>query len=99
VVSIQTISIKSSSPEKVIPLIVNALDREKRIITDSLKMTREKINSLSKSLSVDVDKLMDGKVEHTEANDMKLIELEGELKILRHLEDELKELESLEICR
>ncbi len=98
-VSIQTISIKSSSPEKVIPLIVNALDREKRIITDSLKMTREKINSLSKSLSVDVDKLMDGKVEHTEANDMKLIELEGELKILRHLEDELKELESLEICR
>jgi hypothetical protein len=95
----QTISIKSSSPEKVIPLLTNALDREKRIIMDSLKMTREKINSLSKLLSVDIDKLIAGKVEHTEANDMKLIELEGELKILRHLEDELKELESLEICR
>lgn len=95
----QTIYIKSSSPEKVIPLITNALDREKRIIMDSLKITRERVNSLSKLLSVDVDKLSAGEVEHTEANDMKLVELEGELKILRHLEDELKEIESLEICR
>ena len=65
----------------------------------SLKKTSEKIDSLAKSLSVDIDKLVAGEVEHTEANDMKLVELEGELKILRHLEDELKELESLEICR
>ncbi len=95
----QTISIKSSSPEKIIPLLTNALDREKRIIVGSLKKTSEKIDSLAKSLSVDIDKLVAGEVEHTEANDMKLVELEGELKILRHLEDELKELESLEICR
>lgn len=94
----QTISIKSSSPEKILPLLTNALDREKRIITDSLKITREKVNSLAKTLSVDIDKLMAGEVEHTESNDMKLIELEGEVKILRHLEDELKELEFLEIC-
>ena len=95
----QTISIKSSSSEKIIPLLTNALDREKRIIGGSLKKTSEKIDSLAKSLSVDIDKLVAGEVEHTEANDMKLVELEGELKILRHLEDELKELESLEICR
>lgn len=95
----QTISIKSSSAEKIIPLLTNALDREKRIIVGSLKKTSEKIDSLAKSLSVDIDKLVAGEVEHTEANDMKLVELEGELKILRHLEDELKELESLEICR
>jgi hypothetical protein len=30
---------------------------------------------------------------------MQLIELEGEVELLRHLEIELKELESLEICR
>lgn len=95
----QTISIKSSSSEKIIPLLTNALDREKRLIVGSLKKTSEKIDSLAKSLSVDIDKLVAGEVEHTEANDMKLVELEGELKILRHLEDELKELESLEICR
>ncbi|MBU4321028.1 MAG: hypothetical protein L6246_08865 [Thermodesulfovibrionales bacterium] len=95
----QTISIKSSSSEKIIPLLTNALDREKRLIVGSLKKISEKIDSLAKSLSVDIDKLVAGEVEHTEANDMKLVELEGELKILRHLEDELKELESLEICR
>lgn len=95
----QTISIKSSSSEKIIPLLTNALDREKRIIAGSLKKTSEKIDSLAKSLAVDIDKLAAGEVEHTEANDMKLVELEGELKILRHLEDELKEIESLEICR
>ncbi|MBI4688666.1 MAG: hypothetical protein HY754_00100 [Nitrospirae bacterium] len=90
----QTVSIKSSSSEKIIPLLTNALDREKRIIMESLKMTQGKVNSLAKALAVDIDKLMAGKIEHTESNDMELIELEGEVKILRHLEDQLKELES-----
>jgi len=95
----RTISIKSDSPETAIPLLTSALDREKRIIMDSLKTTRTKVDALAKTLAVDVDKLMQGKIEHTEANDMKLIELEGEVEILKHLEAELKELESLEICR
>jgi hypothetical protein len=42
---------------------------------------------------------MQGEVEHTASNDMQLIELEGEVEALRHLESELKELESVEICR
>lgn len=95
----QTISIKSSSPEKAVPLLANALDREKRIIMNSLKITREKVNSLAKALAVNIDELMAGNVKHTESNDMEFVELEGEVKILRHLEDELKELESLEICK
>lgn len=92
------ISIKSMSPEKTIPLLETAVEREKNIIMDSLKTTREKVDALAKVLAVDIDKLMKGEVPHTEANDMKLIELEGEVEILRHLESELKELESLEIC-
>lgn len=92
------ISIKSMSPEKTIPLLETAVEREKNIIMDSLKTTREKIDALAKVLAVDIDKLMKGEVQHTEANDMKLIELEGEVEILKHLESELKELESLEIC-
>ena len=50
-------------------------------------------------LGVDTGKLMKGDVEHTEDNDMQLIELEGEIEILEHLETELKALETVEICK
>ena len=94
-----TISFKSISPEKTIPLLTKAIEREKRIVMDSLKTTRGRVETLAKDLGVDVDKLMRGEVEHADADDMTLIELEGEVELLKHLESELKELESLEICR
>ncbi len=94
-----TISIKGDSSETVRSLLTSALDREKRIITDSLRTTRDKVNALAIMLSVDVEKLMRGEIEHAESKDMQLIELEGEVELLRHLETELRELETLEICR
>ena len=98
VLGMQTVSLKSNSPDTLIPLLRNAIDREKRILTESLRMTKEKVKKLSGNLGVDTDRLMRGEIEHTEANDMQLIELEGEIEILRHLENELEELESVEIC-
>lgn len=95
----ESIAIKSHSSEKVLPLIRNAIEREKRIIQGSLQITREKVKSLSSRLNVDLDLLVSGSVVHTETNDMELLELEGEMTILRHLEESLKELEELEICR
>lgn len=97
-VTMQTISLKSNSANIFVPLLKNALDREKRILADTLKITKNKIDRLARELSVDINKLMKGKIEHTESNDMKLIELEGEIEILRHLEAELKELNSVKIC-
>jgi MoaA/NifB/PqqE/SkfB family radical SAM enzyme len=94
----QTISLKSNSSEMVIPLLKNALDREKRILKETVKVTKDKVNKLAKELNVDIHKLMRGNVKHTESNDMQLIELEGEIELLRHLETELKELESVKIC-
>lgn len=95
----QTISLKSSSAETVIPLLRNAIDREKRILKESVRVAKEKVNRLAGSLSVDIDRLMKGEVEHTDSNDMQLIELEGEVEVLRHLESELNDFESVEICR
>jgi len=95
----QTIAIKSNSPEIIIPLLTTAIDREKRILADSLRMAKGKVAGLAKSLDIDIDALMRGEVEHTDANDMMLIELEGEVEIIRHLEGELKELESVTICK
>ena len=95
----QTISLKSSSTEAVIPLLKNAIDREKRILKESVRIAKEKVEKLAGTLSVDIDKLMKGEVEHTDSNEMLLIELEGEIEVLRHLESELNDFESVEICR
>jgi hypothetical protein len=74
----QTISIKSSSPEKTIPLLMKAIEREKRIVLFSLKTAQKRVEALAEELGIDVDKLMDGEIEHADADDMRLIELEGE---------------------
>ena len=95
----ETISLKGNSPEVIIPLLEKALDREKRILLETLRITRERIDRLAKKLAVDIDKLVAGEVEHTESEDMEFIELEGEIEIMRHLKAELYELESVEICR
>ena len=94
----RAITLKSNSPETVVSLLKNAMDRGKKILIDTIRVTREKIDFLTKDLGVDIDNLMKGEVEHTESNDMQLIELEGEIETLKHLETELKTLESVEIC-
>lgn len=92
------IILKSNSPEMAVSLLKNAMDREKKILINTIRVTREKIDFLTKDLGVDINNLMKGEVEHTESNDMQLIELEGEIETLKHLETELKTLESVEIC-
>ena len=42
----QTISLKSNSPDTVIPVVKSAIKREKRIITESLRKAKEKIGRL-----------------------------------------------------
>lgn len=95
----ESIAIKSHSSARVIPLIKNAIEREKRIIQDSLNVTRDRIKGLSSRLNVDLSSLVEGTVVHTELNEMELLELEGEMGVLKHLEESLKELDELEICK
>ncbi|MFA5354024.1 MAG: hypothetical protein WC291_07330 [Thermodesulfovibrionales bacterium] len=95
----QTITLKSDFPETVVPLLKSAMNREKKILSDTIRLSKERIDSLAMTLGVNLDRLMAGEVEHTESDDMQLIELEGEVEILRHLEAELKAIESVEICQ
>jgi len=44
------------------------------------------------------EQVLAGTVVRTEANEMALLELEGELAIRRSLEEALRSLESLELC-
>lgn len=92
-----TISIQSAVPLPV-PLLAGAIDRERRIVNHSIKTTKRRVDALSKALGVDPARLMAGDVAHDDANDMDLLELEGELTILHHLEAELAALETVRIC-
>lgn len=90
--------ISSPELEKALPVLRDAIERQKRLLSQSIFRTEEKIQQLAASLQVDPEVLMAGQVPHPEAQDMDLLELEGELQLLRHLRDQLESLERLKIC-
>lgn len=94
----QKIEISTPEPEKALPILRDAIEREKRILSQSLARTEERIQELAIHLQVSPDDLLAGKVPHPENQDMDLIELEGELEVLRHLREQLESLEHLTIC-
>ncbi len=95
----EKIEITTPEPEKVLPILQDALDRQKRILLQSLVKTEENIRQLATRLGVDTDLFLSGKVPHPENQDMDLLELEGEMEISRHLREQLESLEHLAICR
>lgn len=93
-----TIQIKTPYPEQAAPLVKDAIEMEKKMVRGSLATTNERITALTRELSVTVDQVLAGTVARTEANEMALLELEGELAIRRSLEEALRSLDSLELC-
>jgi hypothetical protein len=94
----QKIEISTPEPEKAIPVLKDAIERQKSILSQSLAKTEERIKQLASELKVNPDLLLAGKVPHPENQDMDLLELEGELEIHRHLQEQLESLEHLTIC-
>jgi len=94
----EKIEINTPEPEKVIPILRDAIERQKRILSQSLAQTQERIQQLATQLQVNPNLLLAGKIPHPEDQDMDLLELEGELEILRHLREQLESLEKLTIC-
>jgi hypothetical protein len=94
----EKIEINTSEPEKVIPILRDAIERQKRILSQSLAQTQERIQQLATQLKVNPDLLLAGEIPHPEDQDMDLLELEGELEIIRHLREQLESLEKLTIC-
>ncbi|HLF85871.1 MAG TPA: hypothetical protein VI584_02195 [Nitrospiria bacterium] len=92
------IEIITPEADKALPVIRDAIERQKRILSQSLARTQEKIQQLAAHLQVNPDLLLAGGVPHPENQDMDLLELEGELEILRYLQEQLESLEHLTIC-
>jgi acetolactate synthase small subunit len=94
----QKIEINTPDPEKVLPILRDAIERQKRILSESVARTEGRVQELAARLHVNPDLLLLGEVPHPENQDMELLELEGELEILQHLREQLKSLEHLTIC-
>ena len=92
------IEILTPEPDKALPILRDALAWQKRLLSQSLTRTQERVQELAANLQVDPDLLLAGAVPHPEDQDMDLLELEGELEILRHLREQLAQLERLTLC-
>lgn len=93
-----TIELRTAAPERARALVQHALDRERRLLLDAAKRTRERVQELATRTGADLDVVRAGPYPHPEGQDMDLLELEGELEVLQTIEDELRILETLEIC-
>jgi hypothetical protein len=94
----EKIEINTPEPEKAIPILRDALEGQKRIILQSLARTQERVQELAQKLNVNPDLLLSGAIPHPDEQDMDLLELEGELGILRQLKERLERLEHIAIC-
>jgi len=94
----EKIEISTPARDKMLPVLSDALERQKRLLADSIARTEERIRVLAESLQVNPDLLLAGQVPHAETRDMDLVELEGELSVLRHLRDQFESLALSSIC-
>lgn len=94
----EKIEISTPEPEKAIPVLRDAIERQRRILSQSIARTQEKVQQLAARLQVDPDLLLAGETPHPENQDMDLLEVEGELEILRHLRGQVQSLDHLTIC-
>jgi hypothetical protein len=92
------IEILTPEPDKALLILQDAIAWQKHLLLQSLARTQERGQELAVHLQVDPDLILAGVVPHAEDQDMDLLELEGELEILRHLRELLAQLERLTIC-
>jgi len=94
----EKIEISTPEPDRVLPVLQDAVERQKRLVSQSLARTEDRIRKMAAHLQVAPERLMAGEVPHPEEKDMELLELEGELELHRHLRDQLEILERLKLC-
>ena len=91
----EKIEIATPDPGKARLILQEAIDRHRLLLTQSVSRTQERVQQLAAQLRVDPDRLLVGEVPHVEGQDMDLLELEGELEILRHLREQIETLDRL----
>lgn len=93
------IQIKTPSPEQALPLIQGALEMEKKLTRDSLRISEGRIGALLERLKTTKEQVVAGTALRTEENEQEFLDLEGELELHDKLKETLTHLEQLEVCR
>lgn len=94
----ERIELTTPEPHKARLVLQEAIERHKRLLAQSLTRTQERVHHLASQLQVDLNLLQAGQAPHPENHDMDLLELEGELEILRHLQEQVEILARLTLC-
>ncbi len=94
-----TIQIKTPSPEQSLPLVKEAIGNGEKLTRDSLAISEGRISALVRQLGVTVAQVLEGVVARGEKNEQDLLDLEGELELRRTLQETLTHLKQLEVCR
>lgn len=94
----EKIEITMPEAKKALPILHDAIERQKHLLLQGLTRTEERVRHLADHLRVDPARLLAGEVPHSEEQDMELLELEGELELRRHLREQLEILEHLKLC-
>ena len=94
----EKVEISTPEPEKARLVLQDAIERHRRLLAQGIARTQERVQQLASQLQVDPDRLLAGEEPHPEAQEMDLVELEGELVILRHLREQVETLEHLRLC-
>jgi hypothetical protein len=92
------IEIRTPEPDKLLPVLRDAIERQKQLLAHSLARTQQRIDLLAAALQVNPDLLLAGAIPHSDEQDMDLLELEGELELRDHLREQLDSLERSTLC-
>lgn len=92
------ITLKSADPESITPLIISALDAEKKEITTAILKTEEKLATFEKKYNLTTADFLKKTKSLTPIPEMDLIEWSGEWETLQRLQNRLSRLEEIQIC-
>jgi len=92
------IEIRTPESHKLLPVLRDAIERQKQLLSQSLARTQQRIDHLAAVLQVNPDLLMAGAIPHSDEQDMDLLELEGELELRDRLREQLDSLERSTLC-
>ena len=93
----EKIEITTPEPDKARLVLQDAIERHKRLLSQSIIRTQERVQQLASQLQLDPNLVQTGQVLHLEHQDMDLLELEGELEILHHLQEQVETLTRLSV--
>lgn len=92
------ITLKSADTESITPLIISALDAEKKEITTAILKTKEKLAAFEKKYNLTTSDFLKKTKSLTPIPEMDAIEWSGEWETLQRLQNRLSRLEEIQIC-